>query len=451
MQESPAGSDLRKMMMTDTFNRREFLRKSAGAGAALAVSDLIVHPAEAKTRSRSPNEKLNIAVIGIGGKGASDTDEVSGENIYALCDVDDAYAAKTFNKYPKAKRYRDYREMLDKEDANIDAVLVATPDHHHAFASVMAMKRGKHVYCQKPLTHSVYEARFMMETARKAKVATQMGNQGHPSYVRLVELIQSGAIGPVHEVHVWTDRPIWPQGLQRPTDTPPVPPTLDWDLWLGPAPERPYNPAYLPFVWRGWWDFGTGALGDMACHLMDGAFWSLKLRYPTTVYAEGEPLLPESGPKWMIVHYEFPKRGDLPPVKLTWYDGGKRPPEDLFEGKPFPSNGSLFIGSKGKILIEHGGPAQLLPEKDFAGFKGPDPYLPRVENHYRQWVDACKNGGVTGSNFDYAAPMTESVLLGIVAFRAGEKIEWDSRNLRARNTKKADPFVKREYRSGWSL
>ncbi|MGQ9525829.1 MAG: Gfo/Idh/MocA family protein [Armatimonadota bacterium] len=438
--------------MTDSLTRRELLERAAIAGATVAVGGFRLAEAGPAPKRKSPNEKLNIAGIGVGGMGANDINAVSTENIVALCDVDDAYAAKTFQRYPKAKKYHDFREMLEKEKS-IDAVVISTPDHVHAVATAMAIKLGKHVYCQKPLTRTVSEARAITELARKYKVTTQMGNQGHPSYVRLVELIQSNVIGPVTEVHVWTDRPIWPQGLSRPAETPPVPPTLKWDLWLGPIKERPYHPAYHPFAWRGWWDFGTGALGDMACHLMDGAFWALKLKYPTTVEAEGEPRLPESGPLWSIVRYEFPRRGDMPPVRLTWYDGGKLPSADLLEGVQLPkgSNGSLFIGEKGKILVEHGAPPRLLPESKFADVKLPDPYLPRVDDHYQEWVRACKTGGPTGSNFDYAGPMTEAILLGNVAFRVGQKITYDARRMKAVNCPEADRYINHEYRKGWSL
>ena len=439
--------------MSHRLTRRDLLERTAIVGATIAVGGLSWAEQAPKPRRISPNEKLNIAGIGVGGMGAADMNAVSTENIVALCDVDEARAADTFKRFPNARKYFDFREMLEKENKNIDAVVVSTPDHTHAVATVMALKMGKHVYCQKPLTRTVSEARIVTETARKYKVATQMGNQGHPSYARLVELIQSNVIGPVTEVHVWTDRPIWPQGLTRPKETPPVPPTLHWDLWLGPAHERPYHPAYHPFAWRGWWDFGTGALGDMACHLMDGAFWALKLKYPTTVEAEGEPLLPESGPLWMIVRYEFPRRGDMPPVKLTWYDGGKMPSEDLLEGLKLHkgSNGSLFIGEKGKILVEHGAPPKLLPESKFADAKLPEPYLPRVDDHYQEWIRACKTGSPTGSNFDYAGPMTEAILLGNVAFRVGQKITYDPKRMKAVNCPEADRYINHDYRKGWKL
>lgn len=438
-------------MPTD-LGRREFLQRATLVGGLAALGG--VWTERSARAAPSANEKLDIACIGVGGQGAGDLDQVAADpavNIVALCDVDDAMAAGAYKRFPSAKRYHDYRRLLDKEERGIDAVVVSTPDHHHAVASVMAMRRGKHVYCQKPLTHSVSEARLMMHTARQHKVVTQMGTQGHPSYARTVELIRSGAIGPVREVHVWTDRPIWPQGQDRPSETPPVPATLQWDLWLGPAAPRPYHPAYLPFRWRGWWDFGTGALGDMACHLMDGAFWALDLKYPTTVEAEGEPRKPEMAPRWSIVRYEFPRRGALPAVKLTWYDGGKRPAQELFEGAKMPDNGSLFVGDKGKLLAEHGQPPRLLPEAKFAGFEGPKPFLRRVANHYHEWTQACRTGGPTGSNFDYAAPMTEAILLGNVAFRVGKKLEWDAANLRATNCPEAEPLIWEPHRRGWTL
>jgi predicted dehydrogenase len=406
--------------------------------------------------SQSPNDVLAVASIGCGGMGASDLASISGcpgVRVVALCDVDQARAADAFKAHASVPHYADFRKMLDEQGKRIDAVHVSTPDHVHAVASSMAMKMGKHVYCQKPLTRTVSEARSLMLTARRMKVATQMGTQGHPTYTRLVEVIESGAIGPVREVHVMTDRPIWPQGLTRPTETPTVPTTLDWDLWLGPAAARPYHPAYLPFSWRGWWDFGTGALGDMACHLMDGAFWALKLQYPIAVEAEGEPLLPESAPQWCIVRYDFPARGDMPPVRLTWYDGGKQVPEALLDGVRIDKgfNGSLFVGDRGKVFMPHGGEPKLLPEARFRDYEPPAPYLPRSPGHYQEWVTACRTGTPTASNFDYAAPMTESILLGNVAFRAGRRIEYDWRSMRCPNCREADRLIRHRYRRGWKL
>ncbi len=260
-------------------------------------------------------------------------------------------------------------------------------------------------------------------------------------------------IGAVREVHCWTDRPIWPQGVNRPPDTPPCPPHIHWDLWLGPAPERPYHPIYHPFRWRGWWDFGTGALGDMACHCMDVLFWSLRLGAPLTVEAECDAHYAETAPKWSIIRYEFPARGDLPPVKLTWYDGGKYPPAELAEGEKYPDNGTLFIGEKGKLLLmdPYGGSSKLLPAAQFKDFSPPAPYIPRSPGHHAEWIQGCKTGSPTGSNFQYAAALTEMVLLGNVALRVGKKIEWDAANMKAKNCPEADQYLRREYRKGWSL
>ena len=429
-------------------SRREFLKQTAVTGVGLWVTGRM-----AWGESKSPNEKLNIGVIGVGGRGDADLHAVASENIVALCDIDDHALDRAMMQFPKAARYNDFRKLLERKD--IEAVVVATPDHVHAFATTLALSQRRHVYCEKPLTHSVYEARHVAELAAQQKVATQMGNQGHSndSSRRIVEIVQAGAIGPVREVHAWTDRPIWPQGLTRPTDTPPVPENIHWNLWLGPALERPYNPAYLPFKWRGWWDFGTGALGDMACHVMDVPYWALKLQHPTTVEVEGPPPLPESGPKWEVIHYEFPARGDMPPVKLTWYDGGKKPPSDLFEGQVVVDNGSLLIGEKGKLYLagSYGERYKLLPEKDFAEYKPPEPTIPNSLGHHAEWIQACKTGSATGSHFGYAGPLTEMVLLGNVASRAGKKIEWDSKAMKVTNCPEAEPFIRLTYRDGWSL
>jgi predicted dehydrogenase len=442
--------------------RRELLKKATLAGGLAALGGVWTEADAhaAATAPRSPNEKLDVACIGVGGQGASDLREIAGDgsrvNIVALCDVNDEAAAESNKRFPRARTYRDFRRMLDAERRNIDAVVISTPDHTHAVATALAMRMGKHVYCQKPLTHTVSEARALAEIARRQKVVTQMGNQGHPAYARTVEYVRSGIVGPIRAVHVMTDRPIWPQGMDRPRDAQTPPPALDWDLWLGPAAGRPYHPAYQPFVWRGWWDFGTGALGDMACHLMDGAFWALRLGAPLTVEAEGEPRHPDSAPKWSIVRYAFGDRGPgFPPVTLTWYDGGKRIPEEQLEGVVIDKgfNGSLFVGDRGKLLVEHGGEPRLLPEFKFAAVKPPAVTLTRpVHNHYQEWVEACRNGGgPTGSNFDYAGPMTEAILLGNVAFRVGKRLEWDPKALKAKNCPEADAFIQHRYRKGWSL
>ncbi|MBI3853508.1 MAG: Gfo/Idh/MocA family oxidoreductase [Verrucomicrobia bacterium] len=437
------------------FSRRQFLKASTVIGSGLVVSGCqLGQPRAVIAKNISAGNKLNLGIIGAGGRGGDNLAGVSSENIVALCDVDESRAASSFGKFPEAKRYRDFRVMLEKEKS-LDAVVVSTPDHTHAVAAITAMRLGKHVYCEKPLTHSIYEARLMRTTAAKYQVATQMGNQGHAmdGTRRAVELVQAGVIGAVREVHVWSDRPIWPQAIDRPPDTPPVPPGLDWDLWQGPAAERPYHPAYLPFQWRGWWRFGTGALGDMACHNADAAFWALKLNYPISVEAEAPPQHPETAPAWSIIHYEFPARGGLPPVKLTWYDGGKKPVADLFDGQPIPTNGSLLVGEKGKLFAPdwHADKFVLLPKEKFADLKGPQPTIRRSPGHHQEWILACKGGPPALSNFDYAAVLTETVLLGNLALRVGKKIEWDAVTMKARNCPEADQFIRNEYRKGWKL
>ena len=434
-------------------NRRQFLLSGAGAAAAFTIVPRHVLGQGYKP----PSEKLNIAAIGAGGRAEGDIAGVASENITALCDVDDARAAKMFQRYPNAKKYRDFRVMLEKEEKNIDAVIVATPDHVHAAASMMAMKMGKHVYCEKPMTHSIYEARMLTEAARKYKVATQMGNQGHSGEgIRLIcEWIWDGAIGPVREVHAWTNRPgtYWPQGIDRPKDSPPVPGTLDWNLWLGPSPERPYNPAYLPFVWRGWWDFGTGALGDMGCHIVDPAFWALKLGYPASISAVSTKVNNETGPLSSIIEYEFPARGDMPSCRLVWYDGGLKPTKpDELEGRSLEDNGVIFVGDKGKLMCGcYAGSPRLIPESKMQAYKRPEKTIPRVSGHHQDWIEACKGGDPATSNFDYAGPLTEMVLLGNVAVRVGRKILYDGPNMKIANIPEANQYIRREYRPGWEL
>ncbi|HVR75677.1 MAG TPA: Gfo/Idh/MocA family oxidoreductase [Planctomycetota bacterium] len=442
--------------MSKRMTRRRFLKASGsialGVLAAPAVS----------ARVLGANERLNIAGIGVGGKGESDIAHCESQNIVALCDVDEENAAGSFKKFPDAKRFRDFRKMLDEEGKNIDAVTVSTPDHTHAPAALAAMHLGKHVYCQKPLTHSVHEARLLRETAAKMKVATQMGNQGHSNSAsrRLVELIQAGVIGKAREVHVWTDRPIWPQGIYRPTDTPPVPPTLDWDLWLGPAPSRAYHPAYVPFKWRGFWDFGTGALGDMACHNMDVAFWALGLRDPTAIEAESATVNTETAPNWSIIRYEFPARGSVPAIKLTWYDGGKRPLENVAKEQNIGANGAIIAGDKDSLHVPHyWGGAAFFSGARMEDFKAVPETLPRRaggENesnidlqHHLEWIEAAKGGPAALSSFEYSGPMTEAVLLGNVALRAGKRIEWDAAAMKVTNVPEANRYVRREYRKGW--
>jgi predicted dehydrogenase len=442
------------------------LRGTAGAvGAFTFVPGHVLGRAGAQPAS----ERLNIAAIGSGGMGGGNINACSRENIVALCDVDDQRAAGTFKKHPKATKYRDFRQMLDKEHKNIDAVIVATPDHTHGVAAMACIKRGKHVFCQKPLAHSIYEVRQLTEAAREHKVQTQMGNQGHSSdAIRLLyEWIQDGAIGPVRQVYAWSDRPVggdpWSDFpvMARPKETPPVPGTLDWDLWLGPAQHRPYHPIYCPLTWRGWLDFGTGALGDMGCHILDPAFWALNLGSPTHVEAVNTHCKPEveaeTYPLACIVRYEFPARGDMPPVKLTWFDGRLLPPrpKELEPGRKLPSNGALLIGDKGTIMHgSHGaGGVRIIPEKKMKAYERPPKTLPRVKGgHEGDWLRACKDGKPASSSFEYGGPLTEMVLLGVLAIRLrNTPLEWDPVNMKVTNNDEADQLIKPPFREGWAL
>jgi predicted dehydrogenase len=365
--------------------------------------------------------------------------------------VDDSPLGTAASQFPKATQYHDYRKLLEQKDLN--AVVVATPVHHHAPATIRALQRGLPLYCEKPLTHTVEEARIIAQAAAKAKVATQMGTQNHehPGYLRLVELIRAGAIGTVKQVHVITDRPgqWWQQGMDRPSAKLLVPANLKWDLWLGPAAERDYHSDYVPFRWRGWWDFGCGAIGDMAIHLMDPTFWALELGGPVTVTSTGPPPNPYSGPKWMKTHFQFGHRGALPPVDVFWYEGETKPELDV--AKDLPMNGSLFIGEQGRIAIAHDQMPRLLPEDKFAGFKPPSSSLPPSPGHHQQWINACKTGSPTGSHFGYAGPFTEIVLLGNVAYRAGAPIEYDPITMKITNQPDANRFLTKNYRPGWEV
>ena len=457
--------------------RRQFLRSSAiGVGAMMA--------APAFLSAQSPNSKLNIAVIGAGGKGESDTDHCAGENIYALCDVDENTLKSRKQKYPGAKTFKDYRKMYDEIGDNIDAVIVATPDHHHALASVTAMQMGKHVYCQKPLVHSVYEARLMRQLSQEKKLATQMGNQGsaEDGLRRAVEVIQAGVIGPVRQLHVWSNRPIWPQGISRPDGEDPVPETLDWDLWIGAAPMRPYKKnVYHPFAWRGWYDYGTGALGDMACHTVNMPFRALKLGFPSTIEARLSKLHSqgrahdnkETFPSASEIRFEFPEREGLVPVSFTWYDGGLQPYSDLAPEitdlmDEVPVSGCLLIGDKGKIFspddygarffIKLNDEKALTPGGQHEAVKAVPQSIPRNtfegggdERHHLEWIHSCKTGKPSYSNFDIAAYLTEIILLGCVAMRVGKKLDWDGEGMRAKNNSDAAQYVRREYRQGWEV
>lgn len=447
---------------SNTMSRRGFIGNST-----LASAGFMIVPAHAISGLGhiAPSDKLNIAGIGIAGMGKGNLANVAKtENIVALCDVDwGERTGNVFKIYPGAKQYKDYRIMLDNQK-DIDAVVIATPDHTHAVISLDAMKRGKHVFTQKPLTHTVHEARVLAKAAKEYKVATQMGNQGQAGEGtrRLREMIWDGVIGPIREVHVWTDRPnngllktYWPQGVGRPVETPPVPADLDWDLFVGPSPMRPYNPAYHPFKWRGWWDFGTGALGDIGCHSLDPIFRALKLKYPTSLQAVSTLVNEETYPSGSMVRYEFPARENMPPVTLTWYDGGLRPMRipELDEGIQMGSGGTLYIGEKGKILDD-----KILPLSLRESYKIPAPSIPASPGHEEEWIQACKGGVPAGSDFEWAGPLTETVLLGNIALRrelkekmSSQVLNWDPDKFGFPNMPEADQFLHYEYRTGWMI
>ncbi len=447
---------MKKNKTRHTAGRRKFLK-----GAALAASAFMIVPRHVLGKGfLAPSDKLNIAGIGVGGMGAANLRNLAPtENIVALCDVDDAYSAKTYETYPNAKRYKDYRVMLEQQK-DIDGVVIATPDHLHAIQTVAAMKAGKHVYVQKPLTYTVHEARELARLAKEMpKIVTQMGNQGHSSDdARLInEIIAADMIGKVTEVHVWTNRPVWPQGISFPTDTPAVPPSLDWDLFLGPAQPRTYNPAYHPFKWRGWVDYGVGALGDMGAHLIDHPVWALNLGAPVSIEASSSKFNGETYPTASIVYYDFAARGKMPAVRLTWYDGGllpERPTELLPDEKIDRGGGVLYIGSKGKLMHDtYGNKPRLLPTTRMKDFKAPTQLYPRVgKSHELNWADACKGNGKTTCPFDYAGPLTETMILGVLALRSpGIKLNWDSANMQFPNAPDLNQYIKRTYRTGYTL
>ncbi len=453
----------------DRTTRRRFL-----AATSFAAFSFTIVPRNVLGGSGyiAPSEQVQMAGIGAGGMGGGDiaTFTKLGAKFVALCDVDDERAAGTYGAHPDARRYKDFREMLDRESSKIDAVCVGTPDHIHAVASMAAIKAGKHVYCQKPLTHTLYECRELTKAAKTAKVMTSMGNQGHATEgARLTnEWIQAGIIGDVREVHVWSDRAgkLWKQGIARPADTPAVPKTLDWNLWLGPIRERPYSPAYAPFGWRGWWDFGTGALGDMGCHIIDHPVWALKLGAPIAVEStvthdgslnEKNQWNSESFPKASMITYQFPSRdnGKLPAVTMTWYDGGLMPPTPIEMGgnQRLPDNGVLYVGSKGKMYhSSHGGMPQLLPSDLQEAAKAVSKTMERSPGHYEEFYQACKTGKLPAASFDYSGPMTETVLLGVLALRApGQRLLWEAENLRVSNNADVNQYLHTEYRKGWTL
>ena len=453
--------------MAKKLTRRGFIK---GVAAATVASQI-----KKPFHTHNPNytlaaSKLNIAAIGSGGKGHTDINGCAGENIVALCDVDYANAAKTFSEFPDAKQYKDFRDMLDKHP-EIDAVTVSTPDHFHAYAADYSMRAGKHVYCQKPLTYSIGEARHLTLTARETGAITQMGNQGHAGNgVRdMCEIIWDGTIGDITEAHIWTNRPVWPQGIGRPRKVHEVPETLDWDLWQGPAEHRPFNKKYLPFNWRGWKDYGAGALGDMACHIADPANWALKLSSvgPTSIElisVEGNN--DETFPNKAVMKYEFPARGDQPPVTLYWYDGGNLPerpkaiPADMELGSG--SNGTLFVGTEGYATCDTYGDRPRVIGKDGKPMKydTPEKIIARValegssnwKSPYIEWINGIKTGEKPGSNFDYAGPFTEWVVMGNLSLSfPGEKLEWDAKTMTVTNNRKANKLVMRHYLNGYKL
>jgi predicted dehydrogenase len=440
-------------MSRSSLTRRQFV----GVGAAALVA------APGYLRSQDSPNRLNIALIGVGGRGAANLARVRGENIVALCDVNGRALDAAGAKFPKARRLTDFRRLFDRP-RDFDAVVISTCEHTHALATMLALRHNKHVYCEKPLTHNIWEARQVREAAARTKVATQMGIQIHATenYRRVVEIIQSGAIGPVREAHVWVSRAWGWQSAEaakrnrdivavtaRPKEAMPVPAGLDWELWLGPAPRRPFNAVYVPGPkWYRWWDFGSGTMSDLGSHWIDLPFWALRLQAPRTVEASGPPPHAELAPASMSVTYEYPARGDLPPVRLSWYQGENKPEIWRKSGIPQWGNGCLFIGGKGMLLADYGR-YMLLPENTFADFRRPDPTLPRSPGHHAEWIRACKTGQPTSADFQYSGRLTEANHLGNVAYRLGRRLEWDAAKLRCTNVAAADALIRRDYRKGW--
>jgi len=442
-----------------SLGRRAFVGGVAAAGAVAALP----RPLHALAERADQSQKLRVACIGVGGMGHSDVRGVAGEQLVAFADVDWRQAERAFREYPQARRYKDFREMLEKERNNIDAVTVSTPDHTHAVAAMMALKMGKHVYCQKPLARTIGEVRALQaESGRRPRQATQMGNQGHAGEgIRLIrEWVEAGLIGEVERIEFFTNRPIWPQAINRPTEAHNVPPTMDWDLWLGPAPERPYNPRYAPFNWRGWWDFGTGAMGDMACHLMDAAYWVLGLKYPARISPESTTLFAETAPASERITYEFPAIGTRRAVTLVWRDGSLNPPRPAGwpEGLNWPQDPTgcqLWIGSKGMIVAgTYAENPRLVDEAANTALQAsPVPVkYERTGGVYQEWIAACKAGTQPGSNFSgYAAPMTEMILIGCLAARMGKVLEMNPDTGAITNVTPPAEWVMPAYRAGWSL
>ncbi len=440
------------MSKKQNISRRHFLQTSG----ALALSAGLLgrnFAAPAFARERNPNGKLNIVTVGTAGmQGAFHFGGIVGENVFAICDVDENMLNAAGERFPEAKRFVDFRQMFAELGDKIDAALVTTPDHTHAVASIAAMKLGIPCYCEKPLAHTVEEVRRMTDLAKEKKLITQMGTQVHAgeNYRRVVELIQAGAIGPVEEVHVWCGAR-W-GGLTMPTEFPEVPKNLHWDLWLGPVPHRPYYPCYFGGRWRAYWAFGNGSLGDMGCHHIDLPFWALKLKYPNSIESTAPtPVDPECTPNDMIAKYEFPARDNLPPVRLTWYDGEARPPLLAEKGLPAWGAGTLFVGKEGLLLADYGNHL-LYPEEKFKDYKRPEKTIPDSPGHHAEWIAAIKSGkGPTSCDFGYSGPVAETVLLGTLAYRLGKKLDWDAANLKVRNAPEADALLKKKYPEGWTI
>jgi len=438
--------------MPQRTSRRDFLQVTAATGIGFWVAGGVQ-----AQESKSPNEKVRIACVGCGGKGSSDSGDAGNHGqVVAICDVDEKTLNAGASRFPKAKKFFDFRKMLEEMEKSIDAVTVSTPDHCHAPAALMAMRMGKHCFVQKPMTHTIYEARLMGKVAREKKLATQMGNQGTAmsGLRKAAALLRKSALGKVSEVHVWTNRPIWPQGGPRPKEAP-VPASLKWNLWIGPAPMRPYGLGYHPFSWRGWWDFGTGALGDMACHTVNMPFAGLDLRNPVSVHAQTSGHNRDSYPKWSVIEFQFPANDWRPGLKMVWYDGGKRPSKDLLNGKDPVGSGCVVIGEKGKIYSpnDYGAEFEVL-----GNVEPPKVEFTQSPGHFEEWIRAIKGGPAAMSNFpDYAGPLTETILLGNLAVWAapepgeGKKIEWDAKELKATNAPEVQHIVKPKYREGYTL
>lgn len=441
-------------------NRRAFLQRASRLGAVSIVAPHIL----ALRGATPPSDRLNLAFIGTAGRGGDNLGGLGTENVVALCDVDTARCAQAAQKFPKARSFQDYRKALDAVGNEIDGVVVSTPDHTHGSIVLAALDLKKHVYCEKPMGHSIQEVRRMMQSAQRQRVVTQLGNQGHsfPSIREFVEMVQSGAIGTVREIHARCQSDYRPrQHRVRPTETPPVPPNLDWNTWLGPAPVRPYHPVYHPGKWRGWVDFGTGVLGDWTCHVIDPVFWALDLGAPQRVTAEADEyqdprVRSETYPPGCKIRYEFSARGNRPAVTLTWFDGKRTPPRpaELEPGKDIPGIGAIVIGDQGKIIYgSHGAAAaRLIPETRWRAYQKPAQTIPRSPGHHEEWAMACKRAGRAGSDFSYGGPLTEIALLGLIALRfPGQTLEWDGPAMRITNHAEANAWVKPDRRSGWEI